>query len=340
MIRQISWRFLTDGKGMSGIDAAQRAALIHGDYAGVPGKTRRALNLVFFTPTFKVAMAKAYLSMINDAGKVIQGNPNADTYDNAMGLIRILGVLTAIDTLMVYGLGWEREEFGRLYKRLTDTDEGTKELVVNLGGPHNLAQKFIGRWIDATAPEVTNSMEKLLRSMSWELHPIWRKVIEITTNKDTAGKEIVGTFMSGREKWIRRTHHALTGIVSMYRILFAEGIEDPKAVAAFRKESGQLLEMIMSPFAFKYLRSAPDLRLERDVQRINTLINKYINNPELEVSQEELDNALHRIKLIIENYDKKAKLMNLPSDHIDDELLKPSLSAEPKTDVLRTIDFD
>ena len=49
-IRMASYRYLL-GQGLSPREAAQTAALFHGDYAMVDPNTRRFLNQLFFTPT-------------------------------------------------------------------------------------------------------------------------------------------------------------------------------------------------------------------------------------------------------------------------------------------------
>ncbi|HUV84500.1 MAG TPA: hypothetical protein VMV86_02260, partial [Methanosarcinales archaeon] len=68
MIRMMSFNYLLD-KGMSPRDAAQLAALFHSDYASVPPATRRTLNKLLFTPTFKIIMGKLYGGMFKGVGK-------------------------------------------------------------------------------------------------------------------------------------------------------------------------------------------------------------------------------------------------------------------------------
>ena len=56
------------GRGFEPREAAQIVAKTHGDYAGVPPATRKKANLLFFTPTFQIAMTKLYADNFKGVG--------------------------------------------------------------------------------------------------------------------------------------------------------------------------------------------------------------------------------------------------------------------------------
>jgi hypothetical protein len=64
-VRMMSYNYLKE-KGFAPREAAQIAARFHSDYASVPASTRRFLNHIFFTPTFKITMGKLYKDMIGN----------------------------------------------------------------------------------------------------------------------------------------------------------------------------------------------------------------------------------------------------------------------------------
>ena len=141
-VRQITYRHLSDNLGFKPSDAGRLTALYHADYAGIPTSTRKKLNRVFFTPSFKVAMSKLYLRMIKDsisvsvkAGEnIIKGRrigENISQEEKLMmgGLGRTIGIVMTMDILMTSFMGFERDEWGRRYTKEVETTEGKKELA-------------------------------------------------------------------------------------------------------------------------------------------------------------------------------------------------------------------
>lgn len=61
-----TWYYLKE-LGYDSAEAAETASLYHGDYARVPPTTRRIINKIFFTPTFKIAMTEMYSQMIKSS---------------------------------------------------------------------------------------------------------------------------------------------------------------------------------------------------------------------------------------------------------------------------------
>ena len=264
-VRQISFRYLKD-KGYTDREAAQTAALYHGDYAGVPVATRQKLNRIFFTPTFKIAMGKMYIGMIKSFGQTI--NPTIktpkQTRHHMLAFMRMFGILIGWDLLML-ALGFDRDEFGRRYAKKVQTSEGEREAVLVWSGPHNMFLKYYSRWKAAFGPEVDNSLKHLLKSNSWEIHPVYRVASEIYNNKDASGKHIVPILYPSLKyggipkKELKIAEYILNNIISITKAM-KDDIEDPEARELLNKELGQLFNMVIKPFSFAYTRLPKELK--------------------------------------------------------------------------------
>jgi hypothetical protein len=192
-VRMFTYLQLKKRKGWTDIKAAEVAARFHGDYASVPPKTRKFLNHIFFTPTFKIVMGKLYIDMIKGAFKTVtlQGSPKDK--QNAMGLVSLVGVTIGFDAWM-RSLGWEPDDeawynFGRRYKRRIDTTWGPKDMLFTWSNPGNMFQRYAQKiatqdWLDRPA-------NSLYRVFKWEIHPLFRTVGSMLENRAPDSTQIV-----------------------------------------------------------------------------------------------------------------------------------------------------
>ncbi len=308
IVRMASYNYLRD-KGFSRIEAAQKAALYHGDYAGVPANTRRTLNKIFFTPTFKIAMGKLYGTMIKDAGKMIMhpGQKNADVRQNAFALARTFAIVGAWHGLML-ALGFEDDEFGRRYFKKVGTPEGPKELVLTWSGPHNMFLKYIYRARTALGPEKKNPMLTFFVSNKWEVHPLWRTLAGIVQNERQTGERIYNTSDSPYHKSLKATGYFTTEIVSMvrYAAQLAAGEElgmkqDREVLAS---EIGKGFDMLARPFTFSYTRQPKEQRIARQAKMLLSDLKAEISRAALEgkvIDQDNVDRMIRRIQAILES---------------------------------------
>ena len=329
-VRTASSHYLHDVKGMSWEDAAQRAALYHGDYAGVPSSTRRHLNRIFFTPTFKIAMGKLYVNMISDFGNTLHPNPKTgqQAKDNRMSVIRMIAIISAWDMLML-ALGYERDEWGRRYVKATETDEGPKESVLTWSGPHNMFLKYLYRAQSAAGPAVDNTVAHFLRSNKWEIHPLYRVLLEIVDNRTPGGETVVNTFDPSifRKdvpiKEFKQITYLLKNVVTVLRVMGDE-FEDPKAREQLRFEmkeaAGSILGRAISsttrPFTFTYLRDIEVIRASQGVQSLGVYLSRDLNTIIDKVGEIDPD-VLDRM---IDEYVDRVNEVFLDADLIDYDL--------------------
>ena len=321
IIRQTSYRYLTGLKDKDGnrkfsdSEAAQLAAKYHGDYAGVPARTRRLLNKVFFTPTFKIAMGKLYKSMIQDSlvaakamskGDFKLTNTAEDVKINARALINTVAILGAWDILM-RSLGFEPDEFGRRYIRQTDTDEGPKELVITWSGPHNLFLKYLNRAKTALGPDKQNPALHFFLSNKWEIHPLWRTLSAALQNEKETGERIYNVSDSMYVKTLKQMSYSVVQIAAIIRFAAQQvsgeelGLKQERELLG--ENIGKAFEMLSRPFTFTYTRTIKEQRVQRQAQSLITALKEEMTRAAIDgepLPQENIDRMIERINAVLE----------------------------------------
>lgn len=272
MVRQVSYRVLR-AKGWSAREAAQTAARAHSDYASIPPATRKVLNKIFFTPTFKLTMTKFFSEMALSGPKIALEAMRTGRMGRRGKIMLNAGVATAgilagIDYYMQHqfaGGGWKRDpyQYGRRYSKKIMTERGEEELVFVLGIPPNLPIKYTARAI--TAWKSGHFLKSFLDQNKWELHPIWRVAYDIAKNEDADGLPIarrdplIGT--------LDKLWYAGSNIVAMTKLISDAG-ESVEARKIFAKEIGKINGQLLRPFTFVYLRETLDKRTSFRMQRL------------------------------------------------------------------------
>jgi hypothetical protein len=311
IIRMYSYNYLIDKKGLSPEKAAQRAALFHGDYAGVPARTRNQMNRLFFTPTFKVAMGKLYINMIHGFGQTIAPTikTSADAKNNFYAVLRMVAMLGAWDMLMM-SLGYDRDQFGRRYVKEVETEEGKKESVLTFSAPHNMFLKYAYRANEAFGPEVDNAMMQLVKSNSWEIHPLYRVSFAIASNEKSDGSPIYGHLEPYEGKLMKMTAYMIKGLLPILKIYGGE-VESADAREQLKKEIGQTSELLTRYFTFTYLRMPKEVRMSNSIQRLKAFFHEDINNVYKDIG--EVPNAVleERYKELLKKVNKILKSYNV-----------------------------
>jgi hypothetical protein len=249
-IRMGTYRYLRESRGYSAREAAQTAAKFHSDYASVPARTRKFLNHIFFTPTFKITMGKLYGKMIKDA---LSLKPTR----YAGGLVATAAILHGMD-MFFEGFGFERDEWGRRYVKKIDTTEGEREAVVTWSSPANMFLKYGYRFADAV--ESPTPIKQFMRTHRWEIHPMWRVGVDLTTAKDPQGNIIYDWKLEGPSKSGEKMVWYATKELLAILGTFDPERTDTEGRKAFARETTQLLELATRPFTFKYVRKPEERR--------------------------------------------------------------------------------
>ena len=298
-IRQISYRHLTDDLGYSQKEAGRIAALYHADYAGVPATTRRFLNKIFFTPTFKIAMSKLFTRMIKDSigvslkgGKLLAQKAtgkratvefNREELLHAASLGRTLGMITALHVVMTTFMGFEKDQWGRRYiKKGVETLQGVKDIVFTFSAPMNMFLKYIFRAYESFGdPAITRAFIEFAKKNSWELHPVWRIVIGLAYNERINGKPIAETLLDPSVRiartmtWVMREASALVDEV----VTSVSGqTDEAETRKVLQDEFGKLSEFVARMFVYSYLRTPVEAKQERQIAQIERIINEELGS--------------------------------------------------------------
>lgn len=280
--------YLTEG--LTSEESARQAALVFGDYANVPTSTRKRLNTVFFTPTYKIAMAQLFTDSIRSVGNILEGSANISHRQSAAVVMNTAAILFGYD-LMMMALGWERDEWGRRYFKdvQVEYDEALnqgspKELVTVFGGPHDLFYKYYLRTKNAMGPAVPNTLTQLWNANRWELHPVLRVMEDMfIRNEDQNGNPIFSMLDHPSEKAVKAAWFATRSIVGMLSVLGGEEGLDPQGTRLFAQEAakttpgfarrfseqwGQLVQIMTGAVTFQYARDPSVIRTTRQMQRI------------------------------------------------------------------------
>lgn len=307
VVRMSSYHYLLE-QGYSKSEAAKHAATIHGDYANIPTRSRRILNRMFFTPSFKVSMAKMLTQMVRGTARTVMGKGNKTDANYAKGMAMTFALLGGMDMALM-GLGFEREKPLWKYKKRVQTDKGVKELVIGMNTPFTLGLKYIYRMSDAVQPGRESGFATFLENMKWEFHPVYRMAYDGLVNKrDRNFNRIYSDFDDPAVKagkllgfFVQESVPLIEAIKERGNLLMLGEPEmdgNAEARAKLQEEIGRALELLFSAFAFSYLRDPVELRKLRQLRAIKTQFSQQLREAIMNGETEGIDTW-------IENYQEK-----------------------------------
>jgi len=304
--------------GFSPFEAAQTAAKFHSDYASVPAKTRRMLNRMLFTPTFKITMGKLYGNMIKNAvnPKSWMGLNGKEAQAFAKGGLGTAAIIFGMDQYLVNGLGYKRDQFGRKYVRMIEVDGMPQESVLSVSMPANMFLKYPYRTWAAFQPGTENKFLTALSMNKWELHPLLRASQEVATNKKGDGSmiwrpQIDSMPVIGAKIGL----HYIKEIVRMTQMMMGDRPKQDLAIESLRKDLGYLHSKLVkwSPATFAYTRgrTSDSQYMRADsvdrqfMKSWNALMEKF-DGEIPEKYDKSLDRLVDRMEALIDKADKTA----------------------------------
>lgn len=302
--------------GMSSRQAAYMSARFMGDYASVPRETARLLNIPFYTPIYKITMAKLFTDMVRGAAKTVVGKGTFEDKMMAAALVRTAVILVAFDWAMQKA-GWEADRWGMAYKKkFIDNDGVERETVLSLSTPVNLPLKYLYRAWNSIKPDKTNTPLTLFNSMTWELHPVWRATYNVVRNQTELNKQVWNPFDPPVRKGVDAMMYAASTIISALSPLTPE-MDDAKANARVREELGQAAVLTglvplwkgkdLSLLTYNYIRESPQSRRAFAIRRLT----KEYEDQVLKYSKEQFDTGKpidpERLRRWVEDYQKRAQ---------------------------------
>jgi len=251
-------------------EAAQLAAKAHGDYASIPPKTRRILNTIMFTPSFKIAMMSAQVEMVNSVGKFAYKGGKIDKSEKAMAKMAV-GLASGIllREAIFHALGFKTDKFGLKYVKTVKTDEGEKELVLHTASPDNVVLRLWHRFHPRSMATEPDKFNALVSRAKWEAHPLYQWAYELLSNKSVTYEPVYNKFddpdkitrdiFSYSVKRILRITEMVPGISESQKRL--------AATKAFVKDSGNIA-LVLNWFVLPYMRNPKDQRTRYKAQAI------------------------------------------------------------------------
>jgi len=290
-------------------EAAQLTAKMHGDYASIPPKTRKWMNKIFFTPSFKIAMASAQAEMVSSTGKMILKAGKVSPHSKAMSKALVglaSGILLRHITLSK--LGFKQDQFGLKYKKTVTIEGEEKELVLHTASPDNIYLRFYHRF--KGIPTEEDKIGAFLDRAKWELHPAWQLAHEISGNKSVEFTAIYNPFDSKAEIAKDVVKYSATRIVGVLREFEGMGQTEKRAASykALQKDVGKIGGSILRWFSLPYTRSPEERRVGYEIRELQSLF-KYMagqapprNDKE---ANERIDVFQKKVKEIIGRLEKK-----------------------------------
>jgi len=346
-------------QGYTPAEAAQIAALHHGDYAMMSPELRKVVNKIFFTPVFRVTMAKLHASqakalgdMLIDAGKKITGKGGDKAKEKRTGLlvgsaIATLGLMWGRKKLMERW-GFEEKDLGYRYvKEVEDPETGQmKELVITIPSPDNVWLREYHRW--KTFPSDTEELDGLMNRLKWELHPMWRMTLMNLQNRKVNGDPIYNVFDPPAKIAVDRMKFSFNEIVRVVGRFDGYNKEQKKnAQKAFRQDVGPVWYYVLKPTMNHYLNYTEDESTSYKIKAIEREFSQMMGTEEQvrereklpPISDKELDTWTENLLEKIDDL-----LMDLPENQVEEPVEKipvdRTLEMEEKTEMINQFTKD
>jgi len=323
-------------KGFAVRDAAQLAAMYHGDYASVPPNTRKILNRMFFTPTFQIAMAKAQGKMLQDAlstsatilkegqnlneivevalpnGEVIaRRREDAIKFQNAKAAFMLAAGNIATHGLML-GLGFKAVQFGRKYIRPVkdDEDDQTKELTITFSNPNVAVARHAYRIFDNMyGPEIDDGLVGALRAFQGTTHPAYGAGLGVLQNRQINGAPIFLPTDDAPTRTAKRMLYYMRRVIPIWDVVTGNNpYTDKKANKIANEQFGRITSLVLGGMsATKYMRTPASRQFYYASQEIAKQFGRRIKMPDgsyRDPTQEEAAELMRRYEALVEDYYK------------------------------------
>lgn len=307
-VRMVTNHYLRE-KGYGPVEAGQLTAYFHGDYARLTPQSRRILNKVFFTPSFKYTMGHVQANMAKSSIKVMNDalhlrKPAKRDALLAKGAAMLIAGEMAKNKLMEMW-GFKTEDWGMRYAKTVETDEGEKELVLYWPDPNNTILRQVHKWSNwGDEPE---KLDKAIQKISWDLHPLWKLSTELLTNKGINNEVIYNMFDSNGRLTDGSIIAKDIAHYSVSRLVAAGGAveryvgtkDKRSAYKELQNELGFIHEKFLSAVTLAYLRNPKEIRVARQMVRLQNLFKKFTKSDEPKTDKEadrRIDNFWDRLQ--------------------------------------------
>jgi hypothetical protein len=283
-------------KGHSVEDAARLAAVMLGDYADVPAKTRKYLNYVFFTPTYEISMMKFW-------GKMAKAGMNADVWGSILtkdpqykAQRRMIYSLGSSAT-MLYGIeatmrsmGWEPDEWWRKWTKRINTPAGPREHVIVWANPANVHVRWFYTFWNIMGRDPGNLQtvpERILAAFRLKMHPLWHAMYQLgIENRSRGGEQILYAGDSFWNNAKRTLLYSLNLVAPVLTALYGkatgkhlwEGESIQLARDHYKRANREWTGFAVDVLAFQYTRPIPEVRTQQQIKRMMRQLNRDVTS--------------------------------------------------------------
>jgi len=314
-IRMMTYHKLL-GEGASPMEAAQVTARVHGDYASIPPQTRRILNKIAFTPSFKIAMISAQSEMLSGFSKMVgnatMGKKGDITWKEKRMGKALVGLVAgvALRHATMKMLGFKTDFFGLKYTKEYEDENGEKrETTLYVATPDNVAMRYLYKFREF--PVNQSEFDTFVNRTKWELHPAWQLATEVLMNKGEDFEPIYSPeFETRAEVATNVLKYSFNKIYRMSEIWTREGRASDEnrseAIKFLSKDFGKLVGGVLSWTSMPYTRTSEEKRVQYLIDGLKREFSEYMNGhpnitPEsatkrVEILRAKIAKAIDRLK--------------------------------------------
>lgn len=310
-IRMITYHHYL-AKGLIPKEAAQTTARLHADYASIPPATRKWINKIFFTPSFKIAMMAAQAEMVKNAGRTLTkaGREKMTMQDKSMAKALIgLASGIAIREGIMRALGFKVDQFGLKYYKEIETEEGKKELVLHIATPDNVYLRFFHRFKNLIPifGKEEQKLGKLVDRAKWEFHPLWQLSMEVYSNKSVAFEPIYNKFDNPEKIMTDVLGYSVKRLARITELIpgISESIKRRDAYNALVKDLDGF-GLVLSGFTLPYIRNTRQKALVWEIKRLKRTF-KWMKEDDPAKTAEEADRRLKKFRNQLEKLRERLK---------------------------------
>jgi len=312
-IRMITYHHYLS-KGFTAREAAQTTARLHADYASIPPATRKWINKIFFTPSFKISMMAAQAEMVMNAGRALTkaGREKMTVQDKAMAKALIgLASGVAIREGIMHALGFKTDQFGLKYYKEIETEEGKRELVLHIATPDNVYLRFFHRFknILPIFGKEEEKLKKFVDRAKWEFHPLWQLSMEVYSNKSVAFEPIYNKFDNPEKIMTDVLGYSVKRLARITELIpaISDSIKRRDAYNALVKDLGGY-GLVLSGFTLPYIRNTREKALVWEIKRLKRTF-KWMKEDDPAKTAEEADIRLKKFRSQLEKLRERLKEM-------------------------------
>ncbi len=261
-------------------EATQLAARAHSAYSELSPRYRKDVGLVAYVQSFRVLMPRELIenALIDPIatliGKTPINKPHIERMAKSLAAIIFLPILAE---MYFKSKGFEREKAMWKWKKRIEVDDKEYELVIGINNIINMPAKWIHRLLTYDPLDETPRLQQGLQAfIKWEVHPVYRVVVDIKNNDKSIGGQIYNREDSPLAKGTKSFAYAIGQWFAIlrgaYDAMERAGMGENDRMKVQKQAMDEALtltdKMIVKTFGYAYIRGTPERRWDYYESRI------------------------------------------------------------------------